>query len=81
MMLRMKLKLICLVFSALAMLASPMAVMAQEEGPVPEARLEGYPAPVTLPPSGSAVSWILLLVMAGACAGVMFKQAKRTHMD
>lgn len=52
----------------------------EEKGPT-EARLENYPSKVTLEESGTALTWITFLVLAGLTVGVMFKNANRSHLD
>jgi hypothetical protein len=41
----------------------------------------GYDKPVAPKPSSPALNYFLLLFLGGVCAGVMFKNAKRTHLD
>ena len=31
--------------------------------------------------SGTALTWLLLVVLGGICVGVMFMNSKRTHLD
>jgi hypothetical protein len=77
----MRQRLIPIVFSLLGLLVLPSPVSAQEEGERPEARLQGYTTTVELTGGGGAMAWFLTLAMAGACAGVMFMSAKRSHLD
>ncbi len=61
---------------------APVIVIAQEEeSKIYDARLEGYGGTVTLQNSSTALMWLLLVVLAALCVGVMFKNAKRTHLD
>jgi hypothetical protein len=80
MMTPMKQRLIALAWSAAVLLASPASLLAQEDE-VPDARLQGYPQSVTLEGGGTALSWLMLCILAALCIGVMFKNAKRTHLD
>lgn len=87
MMVNMKQKLI-LVLALLGMLvATPTSALAkasQEEEPkLYDARLEGYPqnTNVTLELGSSAAMWFLVMLLAAMCAGVMFMNAKRSHLD
>ena len=67
------------------LLASPAMTLArkyEEEKEIIDARLEGYQGTgVSLPSSGSALMWLLLLFLAGITVAVMFKDAKRSHLD
>ena len=51
-----------------------------EKGPT-EARLENYPSKVTLEDSGTALTWVIFLVLTGLTILVMFKNANRSHLD
>ena len=68
---------------AMSVLLIPAAALAQdaEDSKVYDARLENYASSVTLENSSTALLWILLVLMAAVCVGVMFKNAKRTHLD
>jgi hypothetical protein len=60
----------------------PAAALAQEEPPKNDARLEGYEARVQVESGDStALTWLLLVFLAMVAMGVMFKNAKRTHLD
>jgi hypothetical protein len=67
-----------MMMSALSLYMMPALALAQDE-PV-DARLQGYANPVVIPGS-TALYWLLVLVLAGACVGVMFMNAKRSHLD
>jgi cytochrome c-type biogenesis protein CcmH/NrfF len=57
-------------------------LLAQDaEDKIYDARLEGYGTNVTLENSSTALMWLLLVVLGAICVGVMFKNAKRTHLD
>ena len=63
---------------------SPAAALAQRDQPEREfvdARLEGYPNSVTLPPTGTALTWIAMIVLGVLCCAGLFKDARRTHLD
>lgn len=70
---------------ALLLLATPVTTWARQpemEREIVDARLEGYDKTgVTLPPSGTALMWLLLIFLTIVCVGVMFKDAKRSHLD
>jgi len=70
--------------AVLALALSPAAVMAQRDQPdrdFVDARLEGYEQSVTLPPTGTALTWIAMIVLGVLCCAGLFKDAKRSHLD
>jgi hypothetical protein len=67
----------CLLASAL----TPAVALAQEEEVPRDARLEGYPQKVHLDNDSPALSYILLIVLGALALSVMFKNARRTHLD
>ena len=71
------------IFVAMSVLfLAPISARAadEEKGPL-DARLENYPAKVTLDESGTALTWIIFLVLTALCVGVMFKNPNRSHLD
>jgi hypothetical protein len=77
----MKQKLVSILCAVVGVLCWPASLWAQEEDKIYDARLEGYGTNVTLENSSTALMWLLLFVLAALCVGVMFKNAKRTHLD
>lgn len=78
----MKQILLRLVLAAAGVVFCPTMLLAQDdESKIYDARLEGYGSNVTLENSSTALMWLLLVVLAAICVGVMFKNAKRTHLD
>lgn len=75
----------CIVLSFVVPVLLPAITFAaknEEENEVLEARLEGYRTPVRLAEPGSnAFTWIILILLSMLVIGVMFKNAKRTHLD
>jgi hypothetical protein len=70
--------------AAAVVLMSPVMAMArkyEEEKEVIDARLEGYKEGVSLPASGTALMWLLLIFLTVVTVAVMFKDAKRSHLD
>jgi hypothetical protein len=57
-----------------------MARAADDDEVKPDARLQGYPSPVYID-SGSGTTYLFFVVLTMATAGVMFMNAKRTHLD
>ncbi len=46
-----------------------------------DARVQGYDPDVELPAGSSGGCWFLLICMAVVCVSVIFKDAKRSHLD
>ena len=65
----------------LAAILLPVFTFAQEERQIYDARLEGYPSGVTLDPTSSALTWLVVFVLGALCLGVMFMNPKRSHLD
>ena len=74
--------LLAVTLSAGAFLAAPSAAMAQddEESGV-DPRIEGYPVQTALEDSSAALTWALFGLMLVVGLSVLFKNAKRTHLD
>jgi hypothetical protein len=73
--------LACLWAFTLVAVLAPGGALAQEEEVTRDARLEGYTSNVALDSDSTALMWILLIFLGGIGMGVMFKNAKRTHLD
>jgi len=77
--------LACFVLAGLPTSASARAPEVERE--IVDARLEGFgevdgkPLVVSLEPGSTALSWFLLSFLAVLSLSVMFKHAKRTHLD
>ncbi len=52
-----------------------------EEADKWEARYEGYPTNVRLEKSGTAMAWFLFAFLGLMGIAVLFKNARRTHLD
>ena len=82
---RMKQKWIFSLLAAVLVLLNPAALLAADDT-IYDARMTGYfngPTAVSnvqLPVSTSLI-WIIMLVLLAVAAGVMFKDAKRSHLD
>jgi hypothetical protein len=46
-----------------------------------DARLDGYPTKMVLDANGTAITYILMVLMGGLCIGAMFISGKRSHLD
>jgi hypothetical protein len=72
------------IFLAMTLLATALPTPARADDDEPfvyDARIQGYSKVVQLPAGSTALTWLLLIVLAGACVGVMFMDAKRSHLD
>ena len=79
---RMKHRLLRCSVTLLTLLNWPMLALAQDdETKIYDARLEGYGSNVTLDSGGSGLTWLLLIVLAALCLGVLFKTSGRSHLD
>lgn len=75
----MKHRLLRMVFGLMALLMSPALALAEEEDVV-YARLQNYEKSITVEGS-TMLSWLLFGFLAVICMAVLFKNAKRTHLD
>jgi hypothetical protein len=66
-------------------IAIPLIAFASDddEGDGIDARLKGYQAGTVAlkDASGTALTWVLLIILAAICIGVLFMSSKRTHLD
>jgi hypothetical protein len=74
-------KLFLFVCLAMIVLAAPIKVLADDTPEVYDARIQGYTQNVQLDTGSSALTWLLLIALGVLCLGVLFKDAKRTHLD
>jgi len=66
----------------IALMTLPASVWADEAGQDIDARLEGYASSVRLPEAISpTLIWMLLAGLAILVVAVLFKNAKRSHLD
>jgi hypothetical protein len=86
----MKHRVLGLCLAVLAVLWVPAKTLAaprDEDREIVDARLEGFGAAdssaqsVTLESGGTTLSWFMLVVLSGVCLGVLFMNAKRSHLD
>ena len=74
--------LLAVTLSASMVLAAPSAAMAQDdEVSGVDPRIEGYSKPTALEDSSAALTWALFGTMLVIGLSVLFKNAKRTHLD
>jgi hypothetical protein len=66
----------------LSIALTPILALAQSDAkPVYDGRLEGFPSNVTLDGGGVALQWLLLAFLSAIAIVVLFKNAKRSHLD
>ena len=65
----------------LLVVLSPSLALAADDEKLPDARIQNYPKPVSVPEGGTALTWLLLIFLTGICLATLFKNAKRTHLD
>jgi hypothetical protein len=66
---------------ALCAVVSPTAARADDEPTSYDARVEGYTPKMQLDGGSTALTWLLLVVLGVLTIAVLFKDAKRTHLD
>jgi hypothetical protein len=68
---------------AMVLVASaPKPALADDDEPAEyDARVLSYSKTVDLNSGTTALTWVLLIVLSIVCLGVLFKDAKRTHLD
>jgi voltage-gated potassium channel Kch len=80
----MKYRLLTL-YVSLAVLLAPVIVLARstedEDTVLQEARLEGYAQTVRLKDGSTALTWIMIGFLSAIAIAVLFKNARRTHLD
>ena len=77
---RVEAKILAGVLAVLFILATPARLLADEEIKS-DARIEGYTTNVTLDAGSTALMWLLYILVGLVCLSVLFKDAKRTHLD
>ena len=65
----------------LVVLLAPVMVRADDESTSYDARIEGYAQKVQLDSGSTALVWLLFVVLGVLTIAVLFKDAKRTHLD
>ena len=74
----------CAAMTLAVTLLVPILAFAQkedEETALREARLEGYTFNAKAPEGGTALTYLLFIFLAVLGLAVLFKNAKRTHLD
>jgi uncharacterized membrane protein len=66
----------------IAVMAAPTrALAAQNDEITIDARAENYPRAVKVEEGSTALTWMLFVLLAAICLSVLFKNAKRSHLD
>ena len=60
---------------------SPAVALAADDEKLPDARIQNFQKPVTVPEGGVALTWLFLILLTGICLAALFKNAHRTHLD
>jgi len=63
------------------LLLCPMVALAEDEAPQIDAKLAGYGNSVKVGDASSTLMWGLFILLAAVCIAVLFKDAKRSHLD
>jgi hypothetical protein len=74
----------CAAIALAITLLAPVLAFAQKEdenSALKEARLEGYTFNARAPEGGPALTYLLFIFLAVLGLAVMFKNARRTHLD
>ena len=77
----MKVRLIQIFCWIVGVLALPAMALAADEDKLPDARIQNFTKPVSVPEGGTALTWLLLIFLTLICLAALFKNAKRTHLD
>lgn len=63
-----------------AVLLRPLEVLAQDERRL-NAKVEGYKVPVKVDEASTTLIWLVMILFTAIAVAVLFKNAKRTHLD
>jgi hypothetical protein len=77
----MKARLLQIFCWIVGVLLSPTMALAADEDKLPDARIQNFTKPVSLPDSNNGLTWLFLIVLTGICLFTLFKNSKRTHLD
>jgi hypothetical protein len=81
MIISMRRKLFAMVIALSALGAAPMSVLADDAPKSYDGRLDDYVKPVTLDSGGTALTYFIWVGLGALALIVMFKDAKRSHLD
>ncbi|HEX4125900.1 MAG TPA: hypothetical protein VHY37_14330 [Tepidisphaeraceae bacterium] len=74
---------IAMALATVVMLLTPLMALADDsdQPALPDGRIVMYRDQVGLPSSSMALIWLMFIVVAMLMLAVMFKSAKRSHLD
>ena len=72
-----------MLLGASVLCCSPHSALASSDEDVEhyDARVQGYDPNVELKSWGVGACWVVMIMMAAGCVGVIFKDSKRSHLD
>ncbi len=73
-------KLFAAICTLVFLLGTPAWLFADDE-PAYDARIEGYSSAMWTDGGTTALMWLLYIVVGLVCLSVLFKDARRTHLD
>jgi hypothetical protein len=72
----------CMMIFSLSFSSTARAAgLEDEEPPLNDGRTEGYNQKVQIPKPSTALVWLAFMALTVVSMGVMFKDARRTHLD
>lgn len=80
MMVAMKHRLLALLSALTWVLSTPLAALAEDEELL-DPRVEGFARNVKVTGGSVTLTWFVLILLAVICVAVLFKDAKRSHLD
>jgi hypothetical protein len=76
----MKQRFMCLCCWLVGLLWWPAIALAEDEAKL-DARVDSFGKAVKVDPASSTLLWGLFVILAAICVAVLFKDAKRSHLD
>ncbi len=72
---------VCLALTLIA--CSPSHALAKDDSDADhyDARVMGYDPDVELKSGGNGMMWVVMILLGAICVSVIFKDAKRSHLD
>lgn len=77
----MKARFIAAAVALLGLLMPTLAMAAENDEVIYNPRLTGFKQNMSAGDASTALTWLLLIFLALVCVSVMFKNAKRSHLD
>lgn len=73
--------MVCLALMLAGTMAPSVARADDDEPEIYDARVQGFDKNVQLSSSSTALIWLLMIILGGITVGVMFMNARRSHLD